>query len=73
MPGNNQETVVVMVDPAVNLVLATPTAAQVTIDQSRSISTTVDNTSTLAASGAQMSVTLDDGLRADSATWSIGS
>ena len=73
VPGNNQETVVVMVDPAVNLVLATPTAAQVTIDQSRSISTTVENTSTLAASGVQMSVTLDDGLRADSATWSMGS
>ena len=70
--GNNQNSVPITVDPAVNLQVGVPTARQVVVNQSTTISATLQNTSTISATNLNLTVTLDSGLRADSATWSIG-
>ena len=71
-PGNNQDFVQVTVDPAVNLIINPPTALQVTIDQSTTVRAVLENQSILDATGVSLSISLDNGLRADSASWSIG-
>ena len=72
IPGNNQDSVQLTVDPAVNLVINAPSDRQVTQDQSTTVSTTLDNLSSLNATNVTLSIILDAGLRADTATWSIG-
>ena len=72
VPGNNQDSVQLTVDPAVNLAISTPSDRQVTQDQSTTVSTTLDNLSSLNATNVTLSIALDAGLRADTATWSIG-
>jgi hypothetical protein len=71
-PGNNQDSVQLTVDPAVNLAINAPSDRQVTQDQSTTVSTTLDNLSSLNATNVTLSIALDAGLRADTATWSIG-
>lgn len=70
--GNNQDTVQLIVDPAVNLVINAPSDRGVTRDQSTTITTTLDNLSSLVATNATLSIALDAGLQADTATWTIG-
>jgi uncharacterized repeat protein (TIGR01451 family) len=72
-PGNNQDSVQLTVDPAVELVINTPTAAPVLVDQSTAISAVLENRSILDATGVTLTISLNSGLRADSASWSIGS
>ncbi len=72
-PINNQDSVQLSVDPAVNLVASTPTSAAVFINESTAVSVTLNNTSVIDATNATASITLENGLRANSATWSIGS
>jgi hypothetical protein len=69
---NNQDTVQLTVVPAVNLVINTPTNGQVNINESTMVSTTLDNLSSMNATNVTLSITLDAGLQADSASWSIG-
>jgi hypothetical protein len=75
-PDNNQDTFQLTVDPAadpaVSLVVNAPAAAQVMLNGSATVSTTLENRSSLGATGVTLSVSLGAGLRADSATWSIG-
>ena len=70
--GNNVDTHVVTIDPAVNLVANQPANAQVTIDSARSVSVTIDNTSILEATGVTIVATVDAGLRTDSVSWTAG-
>jgi hypothetical protein len=70
--GNNQDTALLTVNPAVNLVVNAPPAQQINLDQSTTVSATLDNTSILDATGVTLSISLSTGLRADSASWSIG-
>ena len=72
-PGNNQDSVQLTVNPAVDLVINTPTAAPVLVDQSTTISAVLENRSILDATGVTLNISLNNGLRADSASWSIGS
>jgi hypothetical protein len=72
VPGNNQDSVQLTVDPAVNLVINAPADRQVIQDQSTTVSTTLDNLSPMDATNVTLSIALDAGLRADTATWSIG-
>jgi hypothetical protein len=76
-PNNNQATfqltVDPAVDPAVDLVVNAPASAQVMLNASATVSATLENRSSLSATGLTLSVSLGAGLRADSATWSIGS
>ncbi len=71
-PGNNQDVAQVTVIPAVNLSINPPAAAQVNVDQSTAVVVVLENQSTLDATGVSLSISLDSGLRADSASWSIG-
>ncbi|MBT8100226.1 MAG: hypothetical protein KJO82_10765, partial [Gammaproteobacteria bacterium] len=72
-PGNNQDVSQVTVDPAVDLVISTPTSSPVFIDAVTTVNATVNNVSTLDASDVALSITFENGLRPDSASWSVGS
>ena len=72
-PGNNQETLQLTVDPAVDLAVSTPTAASVNLDQSTTVNANLENRSTFDATGVTLSISLNNGLRANFASWSIGS
>lgn len=69
---NNQDALQVTVDPAVDLVVNTPSTAPVFVDSSTTVTATLENRSTLGASNVSLSVSLAAGLQADSAAWSIG-
>ena len=71
-PVNNQDVLQLTVDPAVDLVVNTPATAVVFVDTSTTVTATLENLSILDASNVSLSVTLDSGLQADTATWSIG-
>jgi len=70
--GNNQTSARLTVDPAVNLIVNVPSSAEVTVNQSTNVSATLQNQSILDATGVTLSISLDSGLRANSANWSIG-
>ena len=71
-PTNNQDSVLVTVDPAVNLVVRAPAATPLNVNQSTTVAVTLDNLSILDATTVTMSITLSSGLQADSVNWSIG-
>jgi hypothetical protein len=71
-PGNNQDDLQLTVNPAVDLVVNTPTAPTIKIDESTTISAVLENRSILPVIGATLTVTLSNGLQINSATWSIG-
>jgi len=70
---NNLSSLTLTVDPAVNLSITPPTARQVRVDQSTALTALIENTSILDATGVTLSATLSSGLRADSASWPLGS
>jgi uncharacterized repeat protein (TIGR01451 family) len=72
-PMNNTETLQITVDPAVDLAIGAIATATVMVDASAGISTSIENHSVLDASGVTLSISLQNGLRADSASWSAGS
>ena len=73
--GNNTATtrftVTEPVDP-VDLVVSTPAAAQITINQSTTLRPSVENRSSIAASNPVVTIAPSAGLRIDSASWPIG-
>ena len=71
--SNNQESLQLTVNPAVDLIVNTPIAASIQLGETTSISVVLENASILEATGVTLTVSLSGGLRADSATWSIGS
>ncbi|MCP5092164.1 MAG: hypothetical protein GY949_14700 [Gammaproteobacteria bacterium] len=71
--GNNEATIRLVVDPAVDLVTTAATAAQVIINQSTTIRPTIENRSPIAASNVTVSIAVDAGIRVDSASWTPGS
>jgi len=70
--NNDQESLQMTVDPAVDLVVDATMLTRVQIDSSTTVTATVDNLSILQATNLSLSVSLDAGLRPDSASWSIG-
>ena len=70
--SNNQFAASVTVNPAIDLVVNTAPAATIIIDQSTTVRATVENRSILGATGVILGISLDNGLRADSAVWSAG-
>jgi len=72
-PGNNQRSVALTIDPAVDLVLGVSGSPQIRINESTTVDLTLDNDSAIDATGVEVAFTLDSGLRADSATWTAGS
>jgi len=71
--NNNQESIQVTVDPAVDLVVSLPAQVTIDIDQSTTVNASIENRSVLDATGVTLDITIGGGLRADSATWSLGS
>ena len=71
-PSNDQDDLQLTVNPAVDLVVNTPTAPTIEIDESTTISAVLENRSILPAIGATLIVTLSNGLQIDSVSWSIG-
>lgn len=69
---NNQDSFKLSVDPAVDLVVNEPATAPVYVDNSTTVTATLENLAILPATDVSMSVTLDSGLQADAASWSIG-
>ncbi|MFQ5548594.1 MAG: zinc-dependent metalloprotease family protein [Woeseia sp.] len=72
-PGNNQDSVQLTVDPAVDLVVNAPAATQITLNGSTAIGVLLENRSVLDATGVTLSISLASGLRADTASWPAGS
>ena len=72
-PGNNQETLQLTVDPAVDLVVNAPTGASVKLNNSTTINATLENRATLDATGVTLTVDLGNALQATAASWSNGS
>jgi len=71
--ANNQEILPLTVVPAVDLVINTPAAAAINLDDSTTVNANLENRSLLIdATGVTVSISLNPGLRADTATWSIG-
>jgi uncharacterized repeat protein (TIGR01451 family) len=71
--GNDEVAVPLTIIEVVDLVVNTLPITQVGVNQSTSISADLDNLSTLNATGVELSISFGQGLRADSATWSLGS
>ena len=69
---NNQDSLQLTVDPAVDLLVNTPATTVVFIDTSTTVTTTLANLSSLQATNLSLSVSLDSGLQADTASWTIG-
>jgi len=71
-PSNNQDVLLLSVDPAVDLVIGAPSAAPVFVDADTVINVPLSNVSILDATNIQLEVTIETGLRINSATWSLG-
>jgi uncharacterized repeat protein (TIGR01451 family) len=69
---NNQTSALLTVQPAVNLIITPPSTRQVAVDQSTTLTASLQNTSILDATGVMLSVSLSSGLRANSASWPLG-
>ena len=72
-PNNDFESVTLSIVEAVDLSVNILPATQVGLNQSTTIRAGMDNRSTLNATGVELAISLGSGLRADSATWSLGS
>ena len=70
--SNNQESLQLTVDPAVDLVVNASVPTRVNIDSSTTVTATLQNLSILQATNLSLSVSLDSGLRADAASWTLG-
>jgi hypothetical protein len=71
--NNNQATVRLTVDPAVDLVSTAAALAQISINQSTTIRPRVENRSSISATGVTVTVTPSAGINLDSASWPAGS
>jgi len=72
-PANNQETLQLVVDPAVNLAVEALNTAPVFVNDSTTVTATLANRSSLAATSVVLSATLEAGLQATAASWTLGS
>jgi MYXO-CTERM domain-containing protein len=69
---NNQSSLTLTVDPAVNLSVTPPSTRQLAIDQSTGLTALIENTSILDATGVTLDIASSPGLRVDSASWPLG-
>jgi uncharacterized repeat protein (TIGR01451 family) len=69
---NNQGSLTLTVQPAVNLAVTPPSTRQLSLNQSTGLTALLENTSILDATGVALAITLSPGLRVDSASWALG-
>ena len=72
-PTNDQEALQLSVDPAVDLVVGTPSGSNIKLNQSTTVTATLENRATLDATGVQLTIDLGSALRATAASWPLGS
>jgi hypothetical protein len=72
-PTNNQNSLQLTVEPAVDLLVSTPPSVTVTLDKSATINAVLENRAILDATGVSLAVIFGDGVQVNSASWSIGS
>jgi hypothetical protein len=72
-PNNDSTVVTLKIVEAVDLSVNILPATQVGLTQSTTIRAGMDNRSTLNATGVELAIVLGQGVRANSATWSLGS
>lgn len=72
LTSNNQDTHTVSIDPAVDLAANSPAPVSVDLNGTGTATVTIRNASILEATGLTAAMTLDAGLRADSASWTAG-
>jgi len=72
-PGNNQASIQVTVDPAIDLVVDIPPATSLVVGQAGTVNVSIENAASMGATDVTLTIMLDAGIRADSAGWSIGS
>ncbi len=71
-PTNNQGSLTLTVQPAVNLAVTPPSTRQLSVDQSTGLAVLLENTSILDATGVTLDIALSPGLRVDNASWPLG-
>ena len=71
--NNNQATVRLTVNAAVDLIATAAATTQVALDASATIRPTIENNSPIAATGVTLTVTPNAGINIDSASWAPGS
>ena len=71
-PINDQDSLQLTVDPAVDLAVITPATTAVFINNSATITATLENLSILSATNLSLSVSLASGIEASAASWTIG-
>jgi hypothetical protein len=71
-PNNNQYSQALTVNPAVDLVVNSPSTVTVNLDQSATTRAPPENRSTLDATGVTLSISFGSGVQADSASWALG-
>lgn len=71
-PSNDQDSVQMTVNPAVDLVVNNPATSPAFVDTSTTVSVVLENRSTLPATNVSLTVTLDNGLQASAASWTAG-
>ncbi|MDH3417317.1 MAG: M12 family metallo-peptidase [Gammaproteobacteria bacterium] len=71
--NNNQATVRLTVNTAVDLIATAAATTQVALDASATIRPTIENNSPIAATGVTLTVTPNAGINIDSASWAPGS
>ena len=69
---NNQGSLTLTVEPAVNLSVTPPSTRQLAVNQSTGLTALLENTSILDATGVALSITLSPGLDVNSASWPLG-
>lgn len=71
--GNNQASVQITIDPAVDLIATAAATAQVAVDGSTTLRPNVENRSPITATGVSVTVTPGAGISIDTASWAAGS
>lgn len=71
-PANNQSAVLLTVNPAVDLVVNTPTSAPVLVNAVTTVTAVLENRSILGATAVTLSISLGNGLQANAASWPLG-
>jgi hypothetical protein len=71
-PINNQYLQPLAVDPAVDLVVNSPSTVTVTLDQSATIRATLESRPVMDATAVVLDVSFGSGVRVDSASWTAG-
>jgi len=70
--NNNQATLQIRVDPAVDLSVTTAAVTSLTVDQSTTLTLSLENGATIQATDIALSLSFDGGMSIDTADWPLG-